>query len=130
MSAATIPPEKRSPQLKRYHRIKAQKGSRAYKQMRATHAKAEKKYKATEKGKRVGALAARRTQRRLRLAVLALLGGKCVRCDWADERALQVDHIHGGGVQEHKKLGGRGGVYRRVLKHPEDYQLLCATIIG
>ena len=50
-----------------------------------------------------------------------------MRCDWTDERALQVDHIKGNGHKEWRTLGGRQGVYRRALKHPEDYQLLCAN---
>jgi hypothetical protein len=72
----------------------------------------------------------RKCQRNLRFKVIELLGGKCNNPDCPipreiiDKRALQVDHINGGGCKEFKAIGAHG-VYRRVLKHPEDYQLLC-----
>ena len=67
--------------------------------------------------------------RRRRLAVVVLLGGKCVRCGFSDERALQADHIYGGGNQELKAIS-TSGIYRKILKmdNPEsEYQLLCAN---
>ena len=67
--------------------------------------------------------------KRLRNAVLAILGGKCVRCGFSDPRALQADHKDGGGNQERKLLGPHG-VFRKILsmEHPEaEYQLLCAN---
>ncbi len=67
--------------------------------------------------------------RRLRTAVLAILGGKCVKCGFSDTRALQADHKSGDGNKERKAIGPHG-IYRRILsmEHPEDeYQLLCAN---
>ena len=58
---------------------------------------------------------------------MAFLGDKCVGCGFEDERALQIDHVRGGGLKERRALGSSGAVYRRVLKYPEDYQLLCAN---
>lgn len=64
--------------------------------------------------------------------IIAALGSKCVRCGFDDPRALQVDHINGGGTQEHKELG-IWGVMKKVLYHveignvDEYYQLLCAN---
>ena len=63
---------------------------------------------------------------RLRQAVLVYLGGKCIRCDFSDYRALQVDHISGGGTQEFKLVGAYG-IYRKVLNGTSGYQLLCAN---
>ena len=63
---------------------------------------------------------------RTRIAAIVLLGEKCSRCGFDDIRALQIDHINAGGSQEFKKLG-QGGVYRKVLTSPEDYQCLCAN---
>lgn len=37
-----------------------------------------------------------------RQAVVAL-GGSCVKCSFLDSRALQIDHINGGGTQERKQ---------------------------
>jgi 5-methylcytosine-specific restriction endonuclease McrA len=62
----------------------------------------------------------------VRTAVFKALGGKCVRCGFTDTRALQVDHIHGGG-QDDRKLSWPA-FYRLVLeKRGERYQLLCAN---
>jgi hypothetical protein len=66
--------------------------------------------------------------RRLRKAVIAFLGGKCVRCGFDDPRALQVDHVNGGGSAERKKYkNAKTVIYRRVLNGKPGYQLLCAN---
>lgn len=57
---------------------------------------------------------------------LGALGWACVRCSFSDPRTLQIDHRNGGGSRERAKIG-QHGIYRRVLRHPEDYQLLCAN---
>ena len=54
------------------------------------------------------------------------MGGVCVRCGFADARALQVDHINGGGTEERRHLSQKK-VYARVYAHPNEYQLLCAN---
>lgn len=62
-------------------------------------------------------------------ALLKALGDKCVRCGFADVRALQIDHINGGGGREIRKMGPYLYVY--YLNHPEEakekLQLLCAN---
>lgn len=62
-----------------------------------------------------------------RRKVLAILGDVCVRCGFSDERALQIDHVHGNGSKEYG--GGKGRVpMQRILRgETEDYQLLCAN---
>lgn len=65
------------------------------------------------------------------------LGGICVRCGFDDIRALQVDHINGGGnrhKRERREARKRGEVvreYYRTLLDDKDlttkYQLLCAN---
>ena len=64
-----------------------------------------------------------------RLKILDLLGGKCMRCGFSDFRALQVDHVNGGGSAAY-----RAGLFRdafsrlrEIQEHPEQYQLLCAN---
>jgi len=67
--------------------------------------------------------------KRLHAAVFALLGEQCVRCGFSDKRALQIDHICGGGSQEHNSLHTEG-IMRKILNmsHPENqYQILCAN---
>jgi len=67
-----------------------------------------------------------RTQTRLK--IIEILGGKCVRCGETDMRCLQVDHVNGGGNKERRNTGNNNSkLYRRMLEHPEDYQLLCAN---
>ena len=63
---------------------------------------------------------------RAKNAAYALLGEVCIVCGFADRRALQIDHKKGNGNRERKRLG-QLGIYRRVLRHPEDYQILCAN---
>lgn len=67
------------------------------------------------------------------MKAIILLGSKCANPynlphpDWCnDPRCLQIDHINGGGRKEKEKLG-TNGMYKRVLSHPEDYQLLCSN---
>ena len=55
------------------------------------------------------------------------LGGKCIRCGFADVRALQVDHVNGGGLQDLRDRGNRHGIYRAVIANEPGYQLLCAN---
>lgn len=63
----------------------------------------------------------------LRGAVLKKLGDKCVKCGFTDVRALQIDHVYGGGVREWRN-SGYYTVYNKVLEDTEGrYQLLCAN---
>jgi len=61
--------------------------------------------------------------------VINHLGGKCVKCGFMDIRALQIDHINGGGRAERKVLNYQTiGLYKKVLEDKENkYQLLCAN---
>jgi hypothetical protein len=58
------------------------------------------------------------------------LGKKCKRCGFADKRALQIDHIFGGGSKELREIGNTYTYYLRLSVLPnllERYQLLCAN---
>lgn len=67
-----------------------------------------------------------------RLVVVEYLGGCCVRCGFSDIRALQIDHVNGGGTRE-KRNGGTYQMYRRLYRMVlnneviRDYQVLCAN---
>lgn len=69
--------------------------------------------------------------RRLRQSAIDILGGKCINCGFSDIRALQIDHINGGGSKERKELKCGGNFHRLVLKsflnNENKYQLLCAN---
>lgn len=55
-----------------------------------------------------------------------------MRCGFDDRRALQLDHIWGGGTKDRRRLRPNG-VYREALRMIESgtvaqkYQLLCAN---
>ena len=67
----------------------------------------------------------------IRRKLFLLLGKSCVRCGFADIRALQIDHIHGGGKQEMKKFGTNIVMYQYYTRNPEiakqKLQILCAN---
>lgn len=72
--------------------------------------------------------AQRRSEHRARL--IKFLGGICKRCGFDDSRALQVDHIKGGGRKEFRdnpKFLKAKTYMEEVRLHPEKYQLLCAN---
>lgn len=61
----------------------------------------------------------------------AALGNACAHCGFVDARALQIDHVEGGGGKELRKSGNRRFYYRKVWLSLEAgervYQLLCAN---
>jgi RNase P subunit RPR2 len=61
-----------------------------------------------------------------RAEFIAELGGACVRCGFDDPRALQIDHVNGGGIAELRTLSGTK-YFAKVRANPGDYQLLCAN---
>lgn len=65
-----------------------------------------------------------------RKELLALLGDKCVRCGFDDWRALQVDHINGGGNKENdgsNPIKYYRSVVLEIKSGSTKYQLLCAN---
>ena len=62
-------------------------------------------------------------------ALIGALGSVCTKCGFADKRALQVDHVNGGGSKERRFGGARtyGNFLKKVLSGSNEYQLLCAN---
>ena len=60
---------------------------------------------------------------------LAALGGACVHCGFSDYRALQIDHVLGGGTQKRKRHNSRTAYHKFVAQntHAGEYQLLCSN---
>jgi len=58
-----------------------------------------------------------------------ILGHECIRCNHTDKRALQFDHINGGGRADQKKRGGSMLRYyaKRPLTALLTLQVLCAN---
>ena len=74
-----------------------------------------------------GNQAFKRMVRNLRLEVINKLGGKCIKCGFNDTRALQLDHINGGGRQELLRCGTHYAMFKKILENPEGHQILCAN---
>ena len=72
---------------------------------------------------------AREWKRKLRTSIIERMGGKCVRCGFADHRALQVDHIHGGGEKERRSYANLYQFFKTLAVNIDSskYQLLCAN---
>lgn len=62
--------------------------------------------------------------------VFNILGRKCKKCGFDDIRALQVDHIDGGGCKEIRE-SGHVYMYNKIINSPKEahkyYQVLCAN---
>jgi hypothetical protein len=70
---------------------------------------------------------ATRHRNKRRAEILHILGDKCAKCGFSDPRALQIDHVNGGGVKERKRISWIG-IHRKILNgNTTDYQLLCAN---
>lgn len=53
---------------------------------------------------------------------------KCARCEFSDVRALQIDHILGGGKKQQNIIGKNNFYQWLKRKHyPPGYQVLCAN---
>ena len=56
------------------------------------------------------------------------LGHTCCKCGFGDKRALQIDHIFGGGNQEHGEIKNHLKYLKKVLDDTSGlYQMLCAN---
>jgi hypothetical protein len=78
-------------------------------------------------------MAQKQYQRKIKDKLFEILGGKtCIICGFSDERALQFDHINGGGIQDwikHTRHTDRMRAY--YIKNPDEarktLQILCAN---
>lgn len=73
---------------------------------------------------------------RLRRLLIDAFGGECSRCGFKDIRALQIDHVNGGGAKERREQSSRSSSHNlkyvniridSFLKGENKYQLLCAN---
>ena len=73
-------------------------------------------------------------RKKLKQTTLERYGTSCAYCGFSDPRALQIDHINGGGNAERIAAGGTvrfsGWNFYQYLKTngwPDGYQTLCAN---
>lgn len=74
----------------------------------------------------------RLNNKKRRMEIILSLGGKCEKCGFEDIRALQIDHVNGGGGKERESYGHSASALKRRVKKDVDkgtkeYQLLCAN---
>jgi hypothetical protein len=76
----------------------------------------------------------KKNYQKLKLKVFEKLGNKCFNPynlfhpDWCnDSRCLQIDHVNGGGVEEHKRVNVYKFLKRVLVDTNGNYQLLCAN---
>ena len=62
-----------------------------------------------------------------RLKVFNKLGNQCFVCKFNDIRALQIDHLFGGGSKERQKMNSCKFLKQVLLDKKGNYQLLCAN---
>jgi len=56
------------------------------------------------------------------------LGHVCFKCGFSDKRALQIDHVNGGGNKEHKEIKSATTYLQKVIADTlGTYQILCAN---
>lgn len=90
-------------------------------------------YKKTyyQKNREVERLKAKIRWAERRRKVLEYVGGEtginCKRCGFDDIRALQIDHVNGGGRIEVRKFRDNKKYLEHITKTPNNYQLLCAN---
>ena len=71
--------------------------------------------------------AATRSHHKQRKEAMDRLGGKCVRCGFKDARALQFNHINGGGMAERKARSNYTIIHEVADGFRNDIELLCAN---
>ena len=65
---------------------------------------------------------------RAREEVIRHYGGACAKCGFDRMRALQLDHVKGGGCAERRACTSRTKYYRDAVKAPPGtFQVLCAN---
>lgn len=66
---------------------------------------------------------------RRKIRIISAYGGKCTRCGFTDERALQLDHVDGGGRAHFKQFKSPASLYTWVERnnYPKSLQILCAN---
>lgn len=97
----------------------------------STHPEAIKSRKWRSKNKSKSRKHVNSYQKKLRIRAIKALGKKCCKCGFDDERALQIDHINGGGSKDRGGKNTNIGWARRynaiINNETNEFQLLCAN---
>ena len=52
---------------------------------------------------------------------------ECSRCGYSDIRALQIDHINGGGSVHRNSFTSNKVYMKYIRENPHEFQILCAN---
>jgi len=63
----------------------------------------------------------------LRQQILNKFGNRCNKCGFSDKRALQIDHVNGGGGKEIHHIGSLNYAIKVLNDTNGEYQLLCSN---
>lgn len=114
---------------KKYRKEHPEVGKKAMKKYLETHREIlrerTREYRKENPGRDAGYNVGKRKS--LRQQVLDLLGHRCARCGFSDERALQIDHIDGGGRKEVEQIGHDNMCKKIIQNGGAGYQILCAN---
>lgn len=71
-------------------------------------------------------------KKKYRNEIIQTLGFKCKDCGFDDIRALQIDHVYGGGRKEYRTAGRNNSKYykqilEKIKSGSDEYQLLCSN---
>lgn len=72
----------------------------------------------------------RSKRKELRAEIFQRLGSVCSSCGFSDIRALQVDHVNGGGNKLRKDMGDikhTKSILCSIIEGSKEYQILCAN---
>lgn len=95
-------------------------------ELKARRKAAQKRY-AIKKREKISAYHKARVRRRRLETFIALGGAFCVRCGFDDVRALQIDHVDGGGKQHSQSFSSLEAYHAFVRDNPDMFQVLCAN---
>lgn len=111
-----------------------QRQKKYYQNNKEKYAERARKYRNDPEKKAKAAMWYREYRIRKRAELIELLGSKCVRCGYSDIRALEIDHMKGGGNADKRMISPTSGdgadrMYIYYVKRPEmakqTLQLLC-----
>ena len=105
-----------------------------YKKTHPDYAEKQKAYRKKRRllfGPKINNMTSGQNYRKWRKLALEKLGNKCCKCGFDNPKALQIDHINGGGIKEIRGHTYKGiyskHVINSVANNENKYQLLCAN---
>ena len=112
---------------------KAQRAKELYKLNKDKYRRSQLRWIANnlDRVRDTGLRSAKRRQKERKEEIYKYLGDKCAKCGFSDKRALQFDHVNGGGTQDVLKFKSKWAYLRHILEEAINntgkFQVLCAN---